>query len=197
MAFFFRPYPTVAYRVPKTNKTVTATNITKRFGIANFLNNAQATFDEYYVQDGERPDIVAHQYYGDQTLDWLVLLTNEIHDPYFQWTLSYEQFHQYIRQKYGSVEYALSTVHHYEQIIQQSKIVYDNNEQRIIPEKTLIVDYTTYSSLTASERKSVSIFNHENNINENNRHIYLLDLNYTLLIKEQHPYIFDEGIYLR
>jgi hypothetical protein len=40
-------------------------------------------------------------------------------------------------------------------------------------------------------------FDYENEINENNRHIYLLDLNYTLLIKEQHPYIFDEGTYFR
>lgn len=197
MAFFFRPYPTVAYRVPKMNKTVAATNITKRFGIANFLNNARATFDEYYVQDGERPDIVAHQYYGDQTLDWLVLLTNEIHDPYFKWIMSYEQLHEYIRQKYGSVEYALYTTHHYEQIIQQSKTVYDDGIQRIIPEKTLTVDYTTYVSLIASERKTVSIFEYESELNENNRHIYLLDLNYTLLIKEQHPYIFDEGSYVR
>jgi hypothetical protein len=197
MAFFFRPYPTVRYRVPKTNKTIAATNITKRFGVTNFLNNAKATFDEYYVQDGERPDIVATQYYGDQTLDWLVLLVNEIHDPYFQWVLSYELFNNFLRQKYGSVEYTQSTVHHYEQIIQQYRNFSDNGVQRIIPEKTLTVDYTTYASLTAPERKIVTIFEYENEINENNRHIYLLDLNYTLLIKEQHPYIFDEGTYFR
>ena len=197
MSFFFRPYPTVRYRVPNTNKSIAATNIIKRFSITNFLNNAKVTFDEYYVQDGERPDVIATQYYGDQRLDWLVLLVNEIHDPYFQWVMSYEQFNNYLRQKYGSVEYTLNAVHHYEQIVQQARQFIDNGEQRIVAEKTVTVDYTTFLSLTAPERKTITIFDHENKINENNRHIYLLDLNYTLLIKEQHPYIFDEGTYVR
>jgi hypothetical protein len=194
---FFKPYPTIPYRIPNTTRNILATNLTKRFGITNFLNNAKALYDEYYVQDGERPDVIAYQYYGDQTLDWLVLLVNEIHDPYFEWVLSYEQFHQYIRQKYGSVEYALSNVHHYEKILQQARTFIDNGVQRIVPEKTVTVDLTTYTSLIASERRQVSIFDFENERNENNRHIYLLDLNYTLVIKEQHPYIFDEGTYLR
>lgn len=195
--FLFRPYPTVRYRVPGTKKTIAVTNLTKRFAVANFLNNARASFDEYYVQDGERPDIIAYQYYGDPTLDWLIMLTNEMHDPYFEWVLSYEQFNEYLRQKYGSVSAAQSTVHHYEQILQQKKTINDNGEQRIIPEKKVIVDYTTYASLTASERQTVTVYDYENELNENRRHIYLLDLNYTLLIKEQHPYIFDEGVSVR
>ena len=194
---FFKPYPTIPYRIPNTTRNILATNLTKRFGITNFLNNAKALYDEYYVQDGERPDVIAYQYYGDQTLDWLVLLVNEIHDPYFEWIMSYEQFHQYIRQKYGSVEYALSNVHHYEKILQQGRTIIENGVQRIVPEKTVTVDLTTFTSLIASERRQVSIFDFESERNENNRHIYLLDLNYTLVIKEQHPYIFDEGTYLR
>lgn len=195
--FLFRPFPTVSYRVPNTKRTVAATNITKRFAITNFINNANVTFDEYFVQDGERPDTIAYDYYGDQTMDWLILLTNEIHDPYFEWVLSYEQFNNYIRQKYGSVEYAMKTTHHYEKILQEKKIIFDNGVQRIIPEKTLIVDYTTYASLAASSRKIVTIYDYENARNEKNRNIYLLDLNYLLLIKEQHPYIFDEGVVVR
>ena len=58
MAFYFRPFPTVSYRIPGTTKSVAATNITRRFSIANFINNTNVTFDEYYVQDGERPDSV-------------------------------------------------------------------------------------------------------------------------------------------
>mgnify|MGYP003350898495 FL=1 len=125
------------------------------------------------------------------------MLVNEIHDVYYEWPRSYEEFNAYLKQKYGSVEYALSTTHHYEQIIQQHKIVVDGMDQRIIPEKTLVVDYTTYASLTAPERKEVSIFEHEQKINDNNRHIFLLDPMYLQVIKEQHPYIFGEGVYLR
>jgi hypothetical protein len=197
MAFFFRPYPTISYRIPGSTLSVAATDITRRFSVANFVRNSSVTFDEYYIQDGDRPDTVAYDYYDDQTLDWLVLLTNEIHDPYYEWPLSYEQFRSYLRQKYTSVEYALSNVHHYEQILQEQQNIVENGFQRIIPEKTLVVDYTTYLSLTAPQRKIVSIFDHENKINEERKQIYLIDLNYLQIIKDDHPYIFEEGISVR
>jgi hypothetical protein len=191
---YFNYFPTVQYRIPNSKKSISATNITKRFSVANFLRNSAVVFDEYYVEDGERPDSVAYDYYGDQNMDWLILLTNEIHDSYFQWVLSYEQFNSYLRDRYGSVEYAMKTNHHYEQIIQQRREVLDYEQQRILPEKTLIVDYDTYISLAAFERKSITIYDYEQDLNETRRHIYLLDLNYLLIIKQQHPYIFDEVI---
>jgi hypothetical protein len=194
MAFYFRAFPTINYRVPGTNNSIPVLDISRRFTLTDILKNLRTAFDEYYVQDGERPDIIANEYYGDTTLDWLVLLTNEIHDPYFNWPLGYEQFNEYIRQKYGSVEYAMSTNHHYEQIIQKHNIVVDGGfNQRIIPEKTLVIDYTTYVSLPDTDRKQVSIYEHENNLNEANRNIFLLDPNFVQVIKEKHPYIFSEG----
>jgi hypothetical protein len=195
--FYFSAHPIIPYRIPGQNKGIAVTDITRRFSVANFISNAAVTFDEYYVQDGERPDHVAYDYYDDYTLDWLVILTNEIQDPYYEWPLSYEQFNSYIRQKYGTVEYALTNVHHYEKIIQKNSISSDGIQQRIYPEKTVTIDYTTYAALPATDRKSVTIFDYENNLNEERRHIYLLDLHYVHLIKDQHPYIFEESQFVR
>ncbi len=193
MAFFFRPHPIIAYRIPGKEQIVPVIDITRRFAITNFVKNAKVTFDEYYIEDGERPDTVAYDYYGDQSMDWLVLLTNEIQDPYFEWPLSYEQFNEYLRDKYGSVSVAQSTVHHYERILQAHQIITESGIQRIIPEKTLQVDYTTYAALPATSRRSVSVFDYENKLNDDRKHIYLIDLNYLQIIKDQHPYIFEEG----
>jgi hypothetical protein len=189
---YFTYFSKIQYRIPNSKKYISATNITKRFAISNFLKNSAVTFDEYYIQDGERPETIAYDYYGDVSMDWLVLLTNEIHDPYFQWALSYEQFNAYLRDKYGSVEYTMKTNHHYEQIIQQRREYSDDGIQRIVSEKTLIVDYSTYTSLAAFERKAITIYDYENDLNETRRHIYLLDLNYLMIVKEQHPYVFNE-----
>jgi hypothetical protein len=207
MAFLFRPYPTISYRVPGTKKSILATDITRRFSVANFIRNAKVTFDEYTVQDSERPDMIAHGYYDDSTLDWLVLLTNEIQDPYYEWPLSYEQLQNMVLQKYrgrgtnnsdtATLSYVYQTVHHYEWITQKASVITDYSNRRILNEKTLIVDYTTYLTLTDTERRAVSIFDYEQNLNDQRRHIYLLDLHYTQLIKEQHPYIFEEGVYVR
>ena len=195
--FYFRPYPTISYRIPGKSVSIPVTDISRRFSVANFIQNAKVTFDEYYIRDGERPDTIAYDYYSDYTLDWLILLVNEIHDQYFEWPRSYEQFNDYIKQKYGSLEYAYSTTHHYEQIIQKQNTIFDGVEQRVIPEKTLIVDYETYTTLIATERKEVSIYEYEEKKNDDNRHIFLLDPIYLQVIKEQHPYVFGEGTYLR
>lgn len=197
MAFYFRPHPTIQYRIPGTTRTIAATDITRRFSLANFVRNANVNFEEYYVQDGERPDTVAYDYYDDQSLDWLVLLSNEIHDPYYEWPLSYEQLNSYVEQKYGSIQNAYQTVHHYERILQEQQAIVENGIQRIIPEKTLEVDYTTYLTLIASQRRIVSAYDYESQLNDQKRQIYLLDLNYVQVIKDQHPYIFEEGNFVR
>jgi hypothetical protein len=191
--FYFRPFPTTPYRVPGTNNTVSAVDITRRFRIVELIRGLNATYDNYYVKDGERPDIVAYEYYGDVTLDWVILLVNQMHDPYFQWCMSYDQFQEYLKQKYGSVEYALREIHHYEKIIQQETTNYDDEGIiRNIPEKTLTVDYTTYASLIATERKAVTYYEFEEQKNEFNRHILLLDVNMVYVIRETHPYIFED-----
>jgi Base plate wedge protein 53 len=197
MSLFFRPYPTVRYRIPGRKESIAVTDITRRFALSNFFKNAAVNFDEYYVQDGERPDTVAYDYYGDETFDWLVLITNEMKDPYFDWVLGYEELNLYIKQKYGSVSVAHQTVHHYEKIIQPAREVNTAQGRQLLPEKTLVVDYATYANLIATNRKSVSIFDYETDLNDTRRHIYLLDLNYLGIVKTQHPYIFDEGVFLR
>jgi len=193
---YFTPFPTISYKIPNSTKSIPVTDITRRFSVANFLNNSNVAFDTYFVQDGERADSVAYDYYNDVTMDWLILLVNEIHDPYFQWPLSYEELNAYLVDKYGSIEYTQITIHHYEKIIQQQYIQNDNGTQRVVPEKTLVIDETTYISLSDFERKTKTIYEYEVELNEDRRKIYLLDLNYLLIIKNQHPNIFD-GVTIR
>jgi hypothetical protein len=193
---YFTPFPTIQYKIPNSTKSIPVTDITRRFSLTDFIRNTNVAFDTYFVQDGERPDSVAYDYYGDVSMDWLILLVNEIHDPYFQWPLSYDELNSYVVDKYGSIEYTQITIHHYEKIIQQQYIQNDNGTQRVVPEKTLVVDETTYLSLTAFERKIKTIYEYEVDLNEDRRKIYLLDLNYLLIIKNQHPEIFN-GVTVR
>jgi hypothetical protein len=213
---YFSPFPTTQYKIPNSTKSIPVTDITRRFSLSNFLKNTKVAFDTYHLQDGDRPDTVAYGYYKDVSMDWLVLLVNEIHDPYFQWYISYEEFNSYLRDKYYEkhlkyllttddvnkhrtpLEYAVNITHHYEMIIQPAYIQNDAGTQRVVSEKTLVVDYATFASLTDAERKygtandgGISIYEHEAALNEDRRKIYLLDLHYLLYIKEKHPQIFD------
>jgi len=197
MAQYFTPFPVKDYKAPGSKIFTKATDISKRFVLTDFIFNNDIIFDEYYVTDGERPDTIAYDYYDSANLDWIILLTNEIKDPYFQWVLTNEQFDAYLRQKYGSVEYALSTTHHYEKIVQQRTEYSSNYEKIIVPERTVIIDYTTYLTLPANDRKDVKIYDYEFLRNEQNRRIYLLDIREVETLREAHKTIFDTGTFTR
>jgi hypothetical protein len=97
----------------------------------------------------------------------------------------------------ATLSYVNQTIHHYEKIIQKNSSGFDGAQQRIYPEKTLVVDYTTYAALPATDRKAITIFEYEQNLNDDRRHIYLLDLHYVHVIKDLHPYIFEESGFVR
>ena len=186
MAHYFKPFPSILYKIPGITSTMVVTDITRRFTLNTILKNNAAIYFDYEIKDGDRPDIIADKYYEDQTLDWLVLLTNEIHDPYFKWPLSYENFSNYIRQKYGSVSAAQSTTHHYEKTLQN--ITY-NIDGTIIPKRTVVVDYTTYAG-DVSNSRVVDTYTYENELNETRRNIKILDERFIGLVVDSHRRIF-------
>ena len=87
-------------------------DILKRVKLRSGLRSGSFLFDAYDVIDGERPEVIAFQYYGDAQLHWVVLMTNNITDRYYQWPLSQPQFQEHLADKYGSG--SEDAVHHYE-----------------------------------------------------------------------------------
>lgn len=176
MAHYFSYLPTIEYNSggvsSKVKTNVSVTDITKRFKIVQLLNGREALYYDYDVREGERPDTIAQKMYGDSRLDWVVLLANEIHDRYYEFPLSSNEFEEFIKKQYGSQGTAQNTVHHYEQIIQAQQTLSDGT---IVPERRLQVDETTYNSLAATDRRSVSVYDQELRTNESRRQIKLID----------------------
>ena len=79
------------------------------FGNLNF-------FTKYKIVGDERPDNVAYKLYNDSTLDWVVLLSNNILNIQTEWPLPQTSFDQILLDKYGSYENLYSGVHHYETV---------------------------------------------------------------------------------
>jgi hypothetical protein len=53
---------------------------------------------------GVRPDTISDSYYKDSERDWIVYLSNQIVDPYYQWYLNDNEFLTYIQEKYGDLD---------------------------------------------------------------------------------------------
>jgi hypothetical protein len=87
-------------------------NILKRVKLRSGLRSGAFMFDNYDVKDGERPEDVAFKWFGDAQLHWVILMTNNITDRYYQWPLSQPQFQEYLKDKYGAG--SEDAVHHYE-----------------------------------------------------------------------------------
>lgn len=190
--YYFTAHPRVSYDVTGKRVYQTAIDITSRFRIVDLVKNSAVVMYEYSVKDGERPDVIAHKYYEDETLDWLVLLSNEIHDPYFQWPMSTVDFERYIRQKYGSVANAQEQVYSYVYILNQaSKYVDESGVTTNVSERTLVVDRSTYLTLDASSRRQLSAYDHEVKENDARRNIVLIDKAYVPIIKKSLRRIYE------
>ena len=84
--------------------------------IQEVLNNINSYFVAE-IEDGETPEIIAEKVYKDSGANWMIIIANQIIDPQWEWPLGYDEFNKYIAGKYGSVENAQITNHHYEMVV--------------------------------------------------------------------------------
>ena len=102
----------MAYDIKGNEKYKLLPNILRRVKLRQGIRSGAFLFDNYDVADGERPEDIAFKYYGDPELHWVILMTNNITDRYYQWPLSQPQFAEHLTDKYGAG--SEDAVHHYE-----------------------------------------------------------------------------------
>lgn len=76
-------------------------NILVRAKITDGLKALMSSYAEYSIADGEKPEHIAHRVYGRTDYHWIVLMFNEIHDPYFSWPLSSSEFERHMEKTYS------------------------------------------------------------------------------------------------
>ena len=106
---YFKKFPTYAYDIEDTNTYTLITDIMRR---VNLKGNAKANtlvFQEYYVRDGEQPDIVAAKYYDDPEMHWVIVTINNITSRY-DWPLDQVALSQFVNDKYSNP----NGTHHHE-----------------------------------------------------------------------------------
>jgi len=175
MSFYFRNFPFVSYDIDGDGISQVVQNPLVRFKIVEKLKNSKFLYQEYIIEE-ESASEISFKFYGNETLDWVIYVTNNIIDPKYDWPLGYRDFNNFIIKKYGSVENAsrettTDNIHHYEWIVQQQQVLFDGTK---IPEKRLIIDKAKYDTLPVSERDIVRNFEYEQRLNDDKRNIKLL-----------------------
>jgi len=137
-------------------------------------------YTNYVIKNGQRPDQISYETYGDEQYYWIILQINEIVDYYNEWPLSDKELQEYGLKKYGGLE-AYQSIHHYETVE-----TIDENGNFVLPggmqvPSDFIYYYpakpgsdTTLSSLPAQ----VTNYSYEKKLNEKKSEIFILKERY-------------------
>lgn len=102
---YFSKFPLISYpsysSTDDTRKLVAARNILRRIAMSEETKSARGAFVEYNIKDGERPEHIASRVYGNADDHWLILLANDVLDPYHDWYKSSTAMEEYVNRKYS------------------------------------------------------------------------------------------------
>jgi len=187
---YFKRLPSFQYvsRLPgaRISDYITVKNLFKKGSIRPDIFQDLAFFEKYKIIGDDRPDNVAFQVYDDSSLDWIVLLSNNIINVQTEWPLSQNNFDRFLLDKYGDYNTLYNGVHHYE-------TVEEKNSQgvTIVPaglevQSNYSISYYDYfiDSQVTKNNLVVPITNYEyeERLEDNKRNIFILNSRYLNVI---------------
>jgi len=143
-------------------------------------------FTKYIVEGDDRPDNVADKVYNDSTLDWVILMSNNIVSVQSEWPLSQADFNTFITNKYDDEETLYSGIHHYE-----SREIKTTDNSIIIPsgERVSVGQSVSYYDNSLGQQVSatdiaipVTNYEYEDRLNNDKRNIFVLKASYLNIV---------------
>ena len=119
MPSYFRQVPDFEYvsrdsEQRQISEYATVKNLFRRGKLREDIFENLAFFTKYKIIGDERPDNVAYKIYNDETLDWVVLLSNNILNIQTEWPLPQKVFDNVLLEKYDTYDNLYNGIHHYE-----------------------------------------------------------------------------------
>ena len=191
MSSYFSEVPNFEYvsRLPdaKISDYITVKNFFKRGFLREDIFQNLAFFTKYSITGNDRPDNVAFEIYQDSTLDWLVLMANNIVNIQNEWPISNTDFDELMLDKYGSYDTLFNGIHHYETIevkdARDVKIV--NAGLKVESDYSVtFFDERAGGMRTVTPTIPVTNYQYEQKVNEDKRNIYLLQPRYLQVVRD-------------
>jgi hypothetical protein len=187
---YFQSTPKIAV-TDKYGNSVIYRNIMARLSIIPAVLKNPLLYYEYDVQEGDTPEIVAHKYYGNVNRYWIVLFSNQMMDPQWDWPLDYRNLASYIEDKYENPE----AIHSYQKIITLTNLLENNTtvntytiseaEYNDIVEETKTIEMASGVVIYQLEKKSLTNYEYEVESNDSKRSIKLLNRDYASQLEQE------------
>jgi hypothetical protein len=197
--------------LPKINTSdykgsaITMTNLISRVEVIQSLLNDPLLFYTYDIQEGDTPEIVADKYYGNSYRYWLVLFSNQLFDPQWDWPLTSRQFGDYLYAKYKVHDYQTyaEVIAITQQEFGEYRQVITTVDNQTLQEtvRTILIDGTIYAagvnntsthtfpngtSVTQTvDYQRLSLYDYELERNEEKRNINLINNKYASQVEAQ------------
>ena len=107
---YIRQFEKGYYDLKGDGKQKLVVDLMTRVKVREKILDEASLYDKYDVPSGERPEDTAFKHFGSSQYHWVVLLTNNITDVYYDWPMSEQSFETFIRDKYTNPD----GIHHYE-----------------------------------------------------------------------------------
>ena len=80
---YFKHFPTIDFDVKNDGNLIQAKDIFRNIRVSSDAEDAIIGYEYYYINDQDRPDVLASKLYGDATLYWLAKMLYAGEDPRF------------------------------------------------------------------------------------------------------------------
>tara|TARA_B100001057_G_C22814066_1_gene936626 strand:- start:760 stop:1296 length:537 start_codon:yes stop_codon:yes gene_type:complete len=162
---YFAQFPKLQYDMKADGNVNVVPDIFRRIKLKDKIRDNLVILDKYDLTDGEKPEDVSFKIYGSVDYYWVVLLINGIVDRYYDWPMGFQEFEEYINDKYENP----GEIHHYE-VVQSS-----GRQKGDSPE-----DYSHTIEVNADHQNAVSVSNyeHEQRLQNKKRQIKILNPDY-------------------
>lgn len=90
-----------------------AVNLLTRAQLSDQTRAQRSIFYPYTIRDYDRADNLSDNYYDSPEYTWLIWMTNDMIDPYYDYPLSDDDFDAYVTDKYGSIAQANRKIKYY------------------------------------------------------------------------------------
>ena len=108
MSNYFKKIPDFEYvsLLPdaRISDYITVKNLFKRGKLRDDIFQDLTFFTKYKVIGDDRPDNIAYKLYNDPSLDWVILLSNNIINIQTEWPMQQSELDRYLLEKYGSMK---------------------------------------------------------------------------------------------
>lgn len=94
-----------------TSDFTVAKNFFRRYKVNDDIFSNVVYFNKYAIKDGERPDVLARNFYGNQFYDWVILLTNNMVNAQYDWPMNNYELYKVLEQEFDD---PYSQINHYE-----------------------------------------------------------------------------------